>query len=407
MPETHLTEAEKRAIAEAVEAESAEFYSVEDGGEDEISAADALIDEIRGEEETTVNVYRIGSGRGKETFLFSASPEDITAKDIMERCRDQYGGGDFKMVTRDAKKIVRSARFSVEAVAAPEKEEKREEFGAGAMIAMIQQSNQQMMGMFQTTMAAMAEAMRGGNQPAFNPTEATRTIMESVAAIKQLADPPQNNNGSEMVKMLIQGITLAKEMGTKDGDTNSYDLLGKALDYLPALAAGAQALPGYKPPGAAPGHNPGAPPMPHPDPETQASIEREHREAMEREQEKRAWEMNVAMLLGWAKTGKDPLLYAELVIDNAPEDRLLAFVNAPDAMEKLIAINPEVANYRPWFETLKNEILALTEPDDSPDTDHTDEPLTGEIAENAVSGEPGEGDTSSAPRGNGGNPGNA
>ena len=243
-----VKEGVRDAVLEGLGDENGEAIDVIDVEEDEISAADALIDEIRGEEETTVNVYRIGAGRGKETFLYSASPEDITAKDIMERCRDEHRGGDFKMVTRDAKKIVKSARFSVEAVIVAAEAQKTEEFGAAALIAMMQQSNQQMMAMFQSTMSAMAEALKGGsNQPAFDPNVATKTIMESVAAISQLTQPPRDTSGKDMVGMLVQGVELAAKLNAKDGETNSLDLLSKAMDILPSLrSATAPGQPGAK-----------------------------------------------------------------------------------------------------------------------------------------------------------------
>lgn len=390
-----LKDAVKDALNESISEteldETGAFYTSPDDDGDEISAADALIDEIRGEDETTVNVYRIGAGRGKETFLFSASPDDITAKDIMERCRDQHGGGDFKMVTRDARRIVKSARFSVEAVEKPATAEKREEFGASALIAMMQQSNAQMMGMFQSTMAAMAEALRGGSQPAFNPTEATRTIMESVAAMKALSDAPKDTSGQDMVKMLIQGIELAKGLVPKEGETNTNDLLAKAMDFLPSLAQAAARAPG------APPHNaPGAPGAPL-DPELQAAQQRE----IEMNREKMAWTMNVNMLLGWAKQGRDPSLYAEMILDQVGEEKVLEFVAAPDALKKLAQYNGEVMAYAPWFEALKREILALTEPDPESDT-----PLDGELMPegppDAVQNDPDTGNTGGTSRGNGG-----
>ncbi len=397
-----VKDALREAITDVVENDDGTF-SVDPEGEDEvISGAEALIEEVRGEDDATVNVYRIGAGRGKEAFLFSQSPNDVSAKDIMERCQTEFLGGDFKMVIRDANRIVRSARFSVEIPKQPDAPPKPEGLGITELLAMMQAQNTQNMQMFQASMTAMAEAFKGSqnNQPAFNPTEATRTIMESVAAIKQLADPPAPppDNGSKMVEMLIQGVTLAREIGGKEGETNTNDLLSKAMDFLPALATGAQTLQNQR-------AQPPVPvgPQPHPDPETQASIEREHREAMEREQEKQAWELNIAMLLGWAKQGKDPLLYAELILDNAGEEKVIAFIEQPDAMEKLISINPEVANFRPWFEQLKAEILALTEPDPAPDTPLNGEATTvDETPDDAISETGSTRDASSTPGGSAG-----
>ena len=355
-----VKEGVRDAVLEGIGDENGEVIDAIDVEEDEISAADALIDEIRGEEETTVNVYRIGAGRGKETFLYSASPEDITAKDIMERCRDEHRGGDFKMVTRDAKKIVKSARFSVEAViTAAEVEKKSDGIGTAELIALMNNNTTQLVSMFQSSMQAIAEAVKGSGQPSFNPNEATKTIMESVAAMKGLTDAPRDTSGKEMVGMLIQGFELASKLNAKDGETNSMDILSKALDFLPSLADAAKANPRGVPLPGQPGH-----PGPHPDPETQASIEREHKDA----KDKATWGMNVGMLLGWAKQGKDPLLYAELILDQVGEEKVLEYLTRPDALEFLAGFNPEVLTYRGWFEQLKKEILELTAPDPADNT---------------------------------------
>jgi len=394
-----VKEGVRGAVLEGLAEEDGEVIESIDVEEDEISAADALIDEIRGEEETTVNVYRIGAGRGKETFLFAASPEDITAKDIMERCRDQHAGGDFKMVTRDAKRIVKSARFSVEAVAAGiEPETKSDGIGTAELIALMNNNTTQLVGMFQSSMAAMAEAIKGSGQPTFNPNEATKTIMESVAAMKSLTDAPRDTSGKDMVAMLVQGVELAAKLNAKDGETNSFDLLGKAMEYLPALADAAKAnpagvpLPGQKLPGQ---------PGPHPDPATQASIEREHKQAVDKEREKQTWAMNIAMLLGWAKQGKDPLLYAELILDQVGEEKTLQYLDRPDALEFLASFNPEVLTYRGWFEALKKEILELTAPDPADDTSIEGEILPAEDSNVQHDAEI-NGNASSAPGRNGG-----
>jgi len=342
------------AVAEAMESEDGTFAG-DDDATDEISATDALLAQVRGDQEATVNIHRIGAGRGKEPFLYSAAPDDVTATDIMERCQAEFGGGDFKMVIRDAQKIVNSARFSVESPkTSDEPVQAKEEFGAAALIAVMQQSNAQMMTMFQSTMGTMAEAMKGGNQPAFSPTEATKTIMESVAAMKHLSDPPKDTSGADLIKTLLQGFEMAKGFVQKDGDTNSYDLLSKAIDFLPSLADASRNAP-QAPPG------PGAPPL---DPEGQAAVNREH--AMHRE--KVTWQMNVTMLVGWAKAGKDPALYAEFILDQMGEEKVLQFIAAPDALQKLASFNAEVLHFAPWFEALKAEILGLTDQDQEGDT---------------------------------------
>ena len=376
MRKSELTDAVKEGVQEAVLGgvpdDDPEVFVPSDVEDDEISAADALIDEIRGEEETTVNVYRIGAGRGKETFLYAASPEDITAKDIMERCRDQHGGGDFKMVTRDANRIVKSARFSVEkAIAGEVVEKKSEGIGTTELLAIMQQNNTQVMAMFQSTMTAFAEAFKGNQTPAFDPNAATKTIMESVAAMKSLTDAPKDTSGQDMVKMLVQGVELASKLTSKDGETNSYDFLAKMVDSLPALAEAAKNIPTMGAPGA-PGGGP------HMDPKTEESVKREHQQA----QEKAMWKMNVGMLVAWAQQGRDPELYAELILDQMGRERVLEFISHPDALERLASYNNDVFTYRGWFLALKEEIESILSEEQNltPGDGASDTPIEGELA---------------------------
>lgn len=103
-------------------------------------------------------------------------------------------------------------------------------------------------------------------------------------------------------------------------------------------------------------------------------------------------------LIKQAEAGKDPGLYAELLLDQIGAPAVLDFVGKEDCYEKLLAIEPAIEAYRPWFEALRTAILEITREDDD---------LTGdEIAsQNGIEGEliPAEADTGAIP--NAANPG--
>lgn len=379
--------------ADAIEREAASRYLSEDDERDEISAADALIAEVRGTEDATVNVYRVGSGKGKEAFLFSYPADDVVARDIMERCQDEFDGGNFKMVIRDAEKIVRSARFSVEVPKERPQIEKKDGLGTMELLTIMQGQQNQMMQMFQTTMTSFAEAFKGGRD---NQTS-IKDIVESVAAMHALAPQAPKDDGSKYVEMLIQGMSLANEFGNR-GDTNTNDILLKALDYLPGLADVGKQIQTMQSARNASGRPPQSQPQTPNDPEVAESVQREH----EQGRQKAMWAMNVNMLLQWAKQGRDPSLYAELIIDQVGEEKVIEFIHRPDALEFLASFNGEVMTYRHWFEALKNELIAtLTDDDDSANTDGA----AGTVIEgqsSAISDADDTGNTGGAPRGNGG-----
>jgi hypothetical protein len=169
-------------------------------------------------------------------------------------------------------------------------------------------------------------------------------------------DKPQ---GKDPVEMLIQGITLAKELGPKEGETNSNDLLLEGLKaFAPTIVGATQAgmaqlhqgVPGGPP------RAPGAPPGP---PQQLQGPPPEQKEMFEKQMMK----VQLGFLVKNAMEGRNPELYAELVLDQVGQDKVLQFIGAPDAMDKLIELVPEIESVRPWFERLRVCILELTAPE--------------------------------------------
>lgn len=374
--------------------------ALRDVEDDEISAADALIDEVRGETDATVNIHRIGAGRGKEPFLFACAPEDIVARDLMERCQTEYGGGDFKMVIRDNQKIVRSARFSVEVPKKPPEPEKQDGLGMAELLVIMQQSNDRMLSMFQTTMQSFAEAFKGSreNQPSFDPVAANNALIQNLAALKTMTDPAKQK---DPVEMLIQGMTLMKDFTGKDGETNSNDILLKGLEMFAPTIADATRAGLERQAGGVPG-------APTPPGDSQAATDAEKERALG--MQKVIQRQQLGWLVKQANAAKEPALYAELLLDQVGEPAVLEFIAKPDAMEQLIALEPAVANFKPWFEALKSAILELTaDEDDLTDHGNAGENGTGGVTiegegTRAVPDPDGSGDTTVDTPGAGGNP---
>jgi len=348
-------------------------------GEEGITAADALIDEMRGTDDAVLNVYRDGVGRGKFAFLFALSPEDITARDIYEKCRDEYGGGNYRMHIRDPERIVHNVPFSVEAP-----KDKPETapvhppgLGIAEVMAMMQASNDRQAAMFSESMRAMADAFKGNqsNQPAFDPVAAQASLMQQLVALKSMSEPKDKTK--DAVDMFVQGISLAKDLSPKDGETNSSDILVKALEMFGGPMAemaksnlGAQTAPALPSPMGAP-PNPMAPPPPTGDPQVDADAKREYEMGLQ----KMVLNQQLQFLLRQAAANKDPELYAELLLDQAGEERVLAFVGQENAIDQLVELNGEVASHREWFESLRASILELTAPEPASEN----EGISGEI----------------------------
>ena len=280
------------------------------------------------------------------------------------------------MHIRDAERIVHNVPFTVETRKEPEKADAPPPgLGLSEVIAIMTASNDRTALMFTESMKAMSEAFKGQqtNQPAFDPVAMQASMLQSVAALKSMTEKPDTNEKGA-VDMFIQGITLAKDLSPKDGETNSSDILVKALEvFASPMVEAAKNMPTMMPGLTAPNQPPNlmAPPQPTGDAQVDADAKREYEMGLQ----KMMLNQQLNFLLRQAATGKDPELYAELLIDQAGEEKVLAFVGQENAIEQLIALNGEVANYRQWFEALRVAILELTAPDDAGEN----EGISGEI----------------------------
>ena len=313
----------------------------------------------------------------------------------MEKCRDNYGTGDYRIHIRKGSRLVKNAPFSVEAKKEPDPATLQASQGMDitAIMAMMQENNNRTMQMFSETMKAIAG--NNSNAPPFDPVAAQASLMQQLLALKQMSEPKDPNK--DAVNMLIQGITLARDLAPKDGETNSSDILLEGIKQFAPAIAQATKIGQMAPPG-----NGGALPPPG-DEQTTADAEREKemglRNMMLRQQ--------LGFLVKQAENGKNPDLYAELLLDQLGEAVVLDFVGKEDALSTLTAINPGVAGQRIWFEALRDAILALTAPDSAGDTVTEGEYIPGENSSDAISDADDDGNPSSVAVGDSGTPPNA
>ena len=331
---------------------------VDDTEEQTLDALEGLISEFTGAADIVVNVYRQGEGKNI-SFLFRTSPDEMSGGEIMERCRDNYGTGDYRIHIRQGPRIVHNRGFSVEAKKEPDPALQQQTTTAD-IVSLITAQNQNMQQMFLATMTAMAEAMKGREPPPPpDPVAMQNSIVQSLVALKQLAvgeEPKQK----DPVELLIQGVTLANEMRPSDGETNANDLVLAGLKaFAPTITEATragianQAQPGQPQPGQ---------PLPGQPADPQAA------EAAEREKALNLKKVMMKQQLGWlvkqAAQGKHPELYAELLLDQVGEREVLAFIERDDALQQLANIEPDVQYHVPWFEALRQCILELTRDDD-------------------------------------------
>ncbi len=339
-------------------------------------ALDGLLAEFMGADNVVVNVYRQGDGKNLG-FLFKTHPQEMTGGDIMERCRDKYGTGDYRMHVREGRRLVSNRPFSVEAPKEPDPVTVQQNSTAD-IIALIQAQNAQMATLFQSTMLAMAEAIKGSHssQPAVDPVAMQASVIQGLAAMKEIAGG--NDKGPSPMEMLIKGIELAKDIAPKTGETNVADLGLKFMEALPALQAAGSRGSTNPPVGIQP-HKPvgtlKAPTSAAQTPPPQSAAPNAAEPQPENIPDEKAMllmqvKANLAFLCKQAQQNKDPALYAELILDQMGEEKTLEFVGSDNALERLAAVEPKVKLYPGWFADLKAAILELTaDENDNPETE--------------------------------------
>lgn len=75
--------------------------------------------------------------------------------------------------------------------------------------------------------------------------------------------------------------------------------------------------------------------------------------------------MGLAFLIAQASAGHDPIAYADVVMDNTPEDSLEGLISLPDPVAYCITIDPRIADHREWFTVLFKEIKDAFADDDN------------------------------------------
>jgi hypothetical protein len=171
----------------------------------------------------------------------------------------------------------------------------------------------------------IAEAMRGGQKEAL-PVSSSPSITEAFTILKQ-------------------GIDMGKELSGGGGD----------LGYLPVIEKlGAPLIEAFGKMASRP--NPvvekvnGGKPLPRPTPSTP-------------EQYLQAY---LPQILGLAAEKKNPALYAELVLDRAPEtqyDFLYGVATRPDVIAYLSSLHPGVKEHEAWFLEFVSAIKEELEPE--------------------------------------------
>lgn len=331
--------------------------------QNEREALDSLMQELVGVVNARVTVWR--ATRNQPTaYMFQCSPDAFS----LDELRDKYNGGEFRLyVTRDGV-CIRNLRISVEpkiteAPAAPSAT-------VDLLIAIRDGFDRQAQVMRDTLAQAHRTDAAPVGQWLTNLPQLITSCAAAIATLRPPLPPPSAPlpaaalNETKAVDLILKGIELARELAPAGGD-GDIGLMTLLRDLLrsPMLAQAVAASqrqpqrplaprPGVPAPAtiAAPVAMTTAPVPPAP----AGQVHPDEAEPMV------LIKQYLRVLCERAAEGSDPTLYADLVLDNVPEDtvrQLLA--REPDPVSALVADWPPFAAHRDWLGRMVGAVVGV------------------------------------------------
>jgi hypothetical protein len=310
------------------EAEDVQEYQVSTGP---VTHADMLteslisaLNDVSGT--ASVSIHR-QNGNGKEalTFLDSFAPDKFTPEDLLQYIKNTYGSGDYRIHIRENGKLKANRHVSIEAPRIVPRETQGNS-DLRELVAVIQQQQQQMLAVFremqnpQNTEDQMIErmlkykALFGGNQQSRGFGEIIETV-----------------NGLKMLGINVGGIQTEPQ----EKEEGFGDILEK---MAPIVTAMVQSSANNPQPQQQPVYKPNPQPRQNP--------------------MQLALKLGIAALLKAARNKADTAFYADVVMDQLPEDKI-GLLLTPDALAQLESLEPKVKEHREWFADVIEHIKGM------------------------------------------------
>lgn len=360
---------------------------------------DDALAQFRGVTEGNYYIYRMRPGVRNGEFIDKFAVADYHLDDLLLKLRDEYLGGEFRLDVRDKKGIVRG-RHTVNVEKQPEKkiEEKKEDTLTPlmAMMQSMQESTQALitqMAMNQkdaeiraaesnsSMLLKMMELTKPDKKPSFFDDPAA--IITALASVKDII-APKTDETDKMLKFM----TLGKEMAS-GGDENvlqtALSTFGKPIaDMAGAMASTPKtptqtdkpATPVIPTPQPVPVDTappaPGAEYSPNPQ-EPTPTTEKESEQSMSEEQQQSAAMMayEIEKMCTAASKGADPVFWADIVIETFGEEMTAQYIGNETMYGMLFTVYPNTANYRPWFDEVRKNVISFLSDSETEDREST------------------------------------
>jgi hypothetical protein len=326
---------------------------------DDMALLNALADLGQTDNDAKVNVYRADAIKGNRggAFLFTCSPDEFT----LEKLRDEYGGGNYRVHVRANGGIVANKLVAVE-----EPKNKPQ-----APVAQIAADVMQ-------PITAMTQAMISGFEnlgklivAAQVQQQGRKEMLEEMLLYKNMfssSSQPQQNpfeifkEALALTKELVPGAGGESEMGATGVMMKLLDKFGEPLSNVLLQAQANKASTSSAPPivqanSQAIQLNPAALTAP-----VHAALPKPEDDAIMAQMKQ-----YLNFLIEQAKQNNDVYTYAGMVLDMAPQEQVDAMLERDDWLTMLATFEPDVLNYAPWFTNLRAAMLEMLTPESEPD----------------------------------------
>jgi len=340
-----------------------------------------------------ITVYRVDPKTRKNEYIAACTPDEFS----LEGLRDDWGGGEYRIYGRNANGaflINRTVR-----IAPPIKKPALNDMGQFDLMSVVTRLGEMQTQQMNDFKSTMLELMLKNNQPvAGDPVTMMTAMMGAMVQMKKLTGEAASQ--SDNFETLMKGIELGKDLGGSDGDTGMFDVFKEFIKQtggpLAKLAAAEKISKLRQParnqaPAIAPAASAKTPAATGPLVDDPPKGEPEKMNFIF----KKVMQKQINGLLSRAAANSDPGLYAEMILDQLPDDyvdKFADFIFSDDVMEEMTKLVPDVNKHLGWFIDLRDELREALQPD--PDE------VTGESLTDAPAGDKekqtGEGQSSDA-----------
>lgn len=341
----------------------------------------SFLEEMQEVDTATISVYRDSKGRAVGAYLFKCTPSEFSLADVLDKLRDEYDGGSFRIIIFANGQRVKNQLVEVEA---PKKSafdfmRKNEPIA----VAPPQNDLAHALLQIQEAMRNQSDSMR--DMMLTQQQENTKMLLQVLAAKDNHAAPQQTSlaemlqlltvaqsigggksdsiSPDKMLEMFFEGMKQGREMG---GGGESENVLTTAIKaFGPTIAEITSKMAQQQPQPQSMQQRrelPGPTPI---RPESQVT-NIEDRPAPEAPDPTAALQPYIAMLVNAAQVDGDPEVYANLLLDQIPEQVLREYLESDINYQMLLGyFPPESATCFPWFDSLRALVLEFLaqEPD--------------------------------------------